>query len=147
MSESEKKILELLEHKRITVEEAHRLLSLLRSEGPREGPPGAGPGTRTVKAKYLRVTVQPDPEHERAADVDRVNIRVPMALLRSGMKFTSLLPEEARDKVSGALRNKGIDIDVRNLKEEDFDELIEALSELEVDVRGSDGEVVKVFVE
>ncbi len=148
MSDSEKKILELLEDKRITVEEAHRLLGALRSEGgPREGPPKAEARARTVKAKYLRVTVQPDPEHERASDVDRVNIRVPMALLRSGMKFTSLLPDQARDKVSGALRDKGIDFDMRNLKEEDFDELVEALSELEVDVRGSDGEVVKVFVE
>jgi len=63
------------------------------------------------------------------------------------MKFTSLLPPEARDKVTGALREKGIDFDMRNLKPEDLDELLEALSDLEVDVASSDGETVKVFVE
>jgi len=63
------------------------------------------------------------------------------------MKFTSLLPPEARDKVTGALHEKGIDFDMRNLKPEEIDELLEALSELEVDVAGSDGETVKVFVE
>jgi phenylpyruvate tautomerase PptA (4-oxalocrotonate tautomerase family) len=36
---------------------------------------------------------------------------------------------------------------MRNVKPEDLDELIEALSELEVDIVGSDGEVVKVSVE
>jgi phenylpyruvate tautomerase PptA (4-oxalocrotonate tautomerase family) len=36
---------------------------------------------------------------------------------------------------------------MRNLKPHDLDELIEALTDLEVDVATSDGEVVKVFVE
>ncbi len=148
MSESQKKILEMLENKKINVDEAYRLLGLLRAEGgPGTSPAKAEPGTQTARAKYLRVTVQPDPEHERSGNVDRVNVRVPMSLIRSGMKFSSLLPEQARDKVGFALREKGIDFDMRNVKSEDLDELIDALSELEVDVRSSDGEVVKVFVE
>ncbi|MFU8796234.1 MAG: SHOCT-like domain-containing protein [Dehalococcoidia bacterium] len=148
MSESQKKILELLENKKITVDEAQRLLGALRGEeGHHEAHVLRDRTARPSRGKYLRVTVQPDPEHEGAGDVDRVNVRVPMSLIRSGMKFTSLLPDQARDKVSGALREKGIDFDMRNLKPEDFDELIEALSELEVDVRSSDGEMVKVFVE
>jgi len=148
MSESQKKILELLENKKITVDEAQRLLSALRGEeGHHEGHVLRDRTPKPARGKYLRVTVQPDPEHERAGNVDRVNVRVPMSLIRSGMKFSSLLPEEARDKVGGALRDKGIDFDMRNLKPEDFDELIDALSELEVDVRSSDGEMVRVFVE
>jgi hypothetical protein len=78
--------------------------------------------------------------------VERVNVRVPLSLIRSGMKFTSLLPPEARDKVTGALHEKGIDFDIRNLKPEDLDEIIEALNDLEVDVV-SNKDVVKVFVE
>jgi len=74
-------------------------------------------------------------------------VRVPMALIRSGIKLTSLLPTEARDKVADALREKGMDFDMRNLKPQDLDELIEALTDLEVDVASSDGEIVKVFVE
>ena len=49
--------------------------------------------------------------------------------------------------MNGALREKGIDFDVRNVKPEDIEELIEALSDLEVDVVSSEGEKVKVFVE
>ena len=160
MSESQKKILELLETKAITVDEAQRLLSALSGEeGHHEAhalrervlglarPPRPPMPPMPSRGKYLRVSVQPDPEHEGAGKVDRVNVRVPMSLIRSGMKFTSLLPKEARDKVGVALRDKGIDFDMRNIKPEDFDELIEALSELQVDVRSADGEIVKVFVE
>jgi hypothetical protein len=133
MSESQKKILEMLANKKISVDEAYRLLSVLEPEGS--------------ASEYLRVTVVPGPSHEHGHRGDLVNVRVPMSLIRSGMKFTSLLPSEARDKVTGALRDKGIDFDTRNLKPEELDEFIDALSELEVKVLGSDGEIVKVFVE
>jgi len=36
---------------------------------------------------------------------------------------------------------------MRNLKPEELDELLEALSDFEVDVVSSDGETVKVFAE
>ena len=147
MDENRKRILEMLAQNKISTDEAYRLLSALESEGnTSEGTPKAGTAAR-MKSKYLRVCILSGSEHEHGGKSDRVNIRVPMALIRSGMKFTSLLPPEARDKVTGALREKGIDFDMRNLKSEDLDELLEALSDLEVDVAGSDGETVKVFVE
>ena len=147
MSENQKRILEMLTSNKISVDEACRLLSVLEPEGSApESTPKAGTAERT-ESQYLRVCVVSGPEHEHGHNGDRVNVRVPMALMRSGMKFTSLLPPEARDKVTGALREKGIDFDMRNLKPEDLDELLEALSDLEVDVVSSDGETVKVFVE
>jgi len=95
----------------------------------------------------LRVTVLPNPEKERSGDYDRVNIRVPMSLIRAGIKLTSLIPSEARDKVNLALHEKGIDFDARNMRPEDIEELIGALSDLEVDVISKSGESVRVFVE
>jgi hypothetical protein len=146
-SENRKKILEMLADKKISVDDAYRLLNTIDTA---ESGQDSTPKTETagkVKPKYFRVTVLPDPEHEHSEKVDRVNIRVPMSLIRAGIKLTSLIPPEARDKVNGALREKGIDFDVRNLKPEDLEELIAALSDLEVDVVSSKGEKVKVFVE
>jgi hypothetical protein len=147
MTESRKKILEMLAEKKISVDDAYRLLNTIdSSESGQEGMTKTGTAGK-VKPKYLRVTVLPDPEHEHSKNVDRVNVRVPMSLIRAGIKLTSLIPVEARDKVNGALREKGIDFDVRNIKPEDIEELIGALSDLEVDVVSSTGEKVKVFVE
>lgn len=147
MSDNKKKILEMLAENKISVDDAYRLLSAVEGgEGRRESTGKAEPAFKG-KAKYLRVTVLPDPESDRSGNYDRVNVRVPMSLIRAGIKFTSLIPSEARDKVNLALHEKGIDIDERNMKPEDIEELIGALSDLEVDVVSKTGEKVKVFVE
>ena len=147
MSENQKKILEMLADKKISVDEAHRLLSALKTEGEAESTAEAGAtGKVKPKAKYLRVCVVPGPGHQHDEDAEVVNVRVPMSLIRSGMKFTSLLPPEARDRVTGALGEKGINLDMRSMKPEDLEEVIGALEDLEVKVV-SDKEIVKVFVE
>ena len=146
MSENQKKILEMLANKKISVDEAYRLLSALKTE---TDAPEDGGGAKTAgkpKPKYLHVCVVPGHGHEHDLDAEVVNVRVPMALIRSGMKFTSLLPSEARDKVTDALNEKGINLDMRNMKPEDLEEIIGALRDLEVNVV-NDKEVVRVFVE
>jgi hypothetical protein len=146
MTDNQKRILEMLAEKKISTEEAYRLLNALdRDEGGQSETPRVQTGT-ALNPKYLRVTVTPkegaDPEH-----ADRVNVRVPMSLVRAGIKLTSLIPHDATDKINDALREKGINFDVRNIKAEDIEELIYALGELEVDVETGHGEKVKVFVE
>jgi len=147
MDENKKKILEMLADNKISTDEAYRLLSALETERSTSEGTKKSETTSRMKSKYLRVHIVSSPEREHGHEEDRVNVRVPMTLIRAGMKFTSLLPPEARDKVTGALRDKGVDFDMRNLKPEDMDEFLEALSELEVDVAGSDGETVKIYVE
>ena len=146
-TDNKKRILEMLAENKISADDAYRLLSAIDGgEGGRESADKAETAVKG-KAKYLRVTVLPDPEAERTGNYDRVNIRVPMSLIRAGIKLTSLIPSEARDKVNLALHEKGIDFDERNMKPEDIEELIGALSDLEVDVISKTGEKVKVFVE
>ena len=147
MSDNKKKILEMLAQNKINADDAYRLLSAIDGgEGRRESTTKAETSFKG-KAKYLRVTVLPNPEKEKSGDYDRVNIRVPMSLIRAGIKLTSLIPSEARDKVNLALHEKGIDFDARNMRPEDIEELIGALSDLEVDVISKSGESVRVFVE
>jgi hypothetical protein len=147
MSENQQRIPEMLAENKISTAEAYRLRSALETgRGTSEGTVKSQTTAR-MKSKYLRVHMVSGSDYEHGHQEDHVNVRVPMTLIRAGMKFTSLLPPEARDKVNGALHEKGIDFDMRNLKPEDMDELLEALSDLEVDVAGSDGETVKVFVE
>ncbi len=161
MSENQKKILEMLADKKISVDEAHRLLSALKAETGAPERTGEAGTTGKPKPKYLRVCVTPrhgqehqgheheeheHEEHQHDRHAELVNVRVPMSLIRSGMKFTSLLPDGARDKVTDALHEKGINLDMRNMKPEDLEEIISALDDLEVNVV-SDKEVVRVYVE
>ena len=146
MSENQKKILDMLANKKISVDEAYRLLSALKTETSAPESTAGADITGKPKKKYLRVCVAPGAGHEHDEDAELVNVRVPMSLIRSGMKLSSLLPSEARDKVTEALDEKGINLDMRNMKPEDLEEIITALDELEVNVV-NDKEVVRVFVE
>ena len=142
MSDSQRRILDLLAEKKISVDEAQRLLSLTEpdkdtgTKGPEES---AGP---RGKPRYFRVQVQP----EAGSGKESVNVRIPMALIHAGMKFSALIPAHASEEVNEALREKGVDFDVRNLKPEDFEELVVALTDLEVDIKGG-REKVHIYVE
>jgi len=147
MSENKKKILEMLAAGKISAEEALKLLNAVDAgEGAQEKTRRVESDTK-VKPKYLRVTVTPGEGHVDPEHADRVNVRVPMSLIRAGLKLTSLIPPDALDKANNALREKGINFDVRNIKPEDLEELIAALGDMEVDIEGGRGEKVKVFVE
>jgi len=138
MTQNRKKILDMLAKGQINAEEAERLLELVDT-----------PAANTENKKtpqYLRVTIKPGDGEHGSSDVERVNVRVPLALIRAGVKFTSLIPNEAADKVDCALREKGISYNIKNLKDEDIEQLIAALSDLEVDIE--DGKArINVYTE
>jgi hypothetical protein len=152
MSDNRKKILEMLTEKKISADDALRLLDAIdageggKTGAGREDSSGPGAAARS-KHKYLRVTVTPGESHTDPEHADRVNVRIPMSLIRAGIKLGSLIPPEALDKANSALREKGINFDVRNIKPEDIEDLIDALGDMQVDVDSARGDKVKVFVE
>jgi hypothetical protein len=76
-----------------------------------------------------------------------VNVRVPMQLLRAGVKLAGLIPAQAREHVNVALHEQGVQFDLSQIKPENLEELVEQLNDLTVDVEHKeDGETVKVKV-
>jgi len=152
MSETRKKILEMLAEKKISVDEACKLMSAVDKENESGNTPRAEPGVKT-NAKYLRVTVTPGEGPTgngnlfQDGNVGRVNVRIPLSLVRAGIKLSALMPPNTYDKINASLREKGINYDIRNLKPEDIEEIINALGDMQIDVEGGKGEKVKVFVE
>ena len=146
MSENQKKILEMLADKKISVDEAYRLLSLVEPEKGNETASFRTTESNKPLPKYMRVVVQPDPNGGDEASPDKVNIRVPVALIRAGIKLTSVIPPHAVNKANEAIKEKGIDLDLTKIKPDDLEQLVDALSELEVDVQ--DGKAkVRVYME
>jgi len=135
-NDSHKKILEMLSDGKITVEEAAALLSKLQNiDTVEEEVIDTESGeVRKRTPRYLRVVVD-------SANGDKVNVRVPMSLLKTGIKLSALLPGNAAEQMS----SHGFDLS--QLSKLDGDELIEALSDLTVDVDSADGDKVRVFTE
>ena len=138
MSEERKKILEMLAEGKITADEAEKLISAISNQ--REN--NEDNFSKLTMPKYLRVVVEPGPANENP---EKVNIRVPIKLIRAGLKLASFIPKDARNKVNEALHEKGIDADFNKLKPEDIDEIIRQLDDLTVNVEGKEN--VRIFCE
>ena len=143
MNENRKRILEMLAEGKISVDEASRLLTAIDAPST-PGHDGSDSQATRPPAKYLRVVVEP--KDDAGPFSDRVNTRVPMALIRAGIKLTALIPSHATNGINEALKTGGVDVDVGNLKSEDLEQLVDALRDFEIDVE-DDEEHVRVYVE
>jgi hypothetical protein len=144
MSEDRSRILNMLGEGKITAEEAERLLDALDARtgavGAPDGPAIKGDPTPLIAAlpKYLYVKVM-------AENGDNVDVKIPIALVRSGLKLTSLIPPQAMDQINDSMSEHGMSVDFSNLKPEDIDELVEALREMEINVDSANGDKVRVY--
>jgi predicted TIM-barrel fold metal-dependent hydrolase len=76
----------------------------------------------------------------------RVNVRVPLQLLRAGVKLAALLPPQALNRANAELSKSGWPIDLTQLKPEQLEALIEHLDDMTVEVDAPDA-TVRVFCE
>lgn len=150
MNEHRRQILQMLAEGKISADEAERLIAAM------EAPPsfstfsdsGSSTATKT-RPKYLRVVV--DSEDDGGHDgPTKVNVRVPMQLLRAGVRLAGLIPAQALNRANHAMQEKGVPIDLSQIKPENLEELVEQLNDLTVDVdqKEAGGKVkVRVFCE
>lgn len=144
MGEERRRILEMLATGKISADEADRLLDAMVALSPSERPANERTATMTTGKlpRYLRVMVENGAEEGG----ETVNIRIPMQLLRAGIKLAAIIPPAAQHKVEEAMASQGMSFKLSDLTPEMLDELIAGLGELMVDVNDKD-ERVRVFCE
>lgn len=148
MNEERKSILDLLAAGKVTADEAERLLAALDSS-PTSSAAGSPPPAqgRPKAPKYLHVVVEAD---ESTTGIrggpTTVNVRVPMQLLRAGVRLAGLIPTQAHDQLDEAFSKHGVPITLSQIKPENLEELIDHLGDLTVDVDGEDENKTRVHV-
>ncbi len=138
MTMETKKVLEMLAEGKISTEDAERLPDKLTPSGS-----GSGPSERQARKggpaagqrhRFHRILVD-------SPDRDQVNVRIPLAFMRTGMKLLAVLPPRVNER----LAEKGIDLSAfTGLEGQD---LVAALEELNLDVEGRDRKKVRIFCE
>jgi hypothetical protein len=142
MNDQRKQILQMLSDGKINVDEAERLLEALgkNESAPTEteiSEPGDG-----KKPKFLYVKVEG--ESEEHGGHENVNIKIPIVLLKAGIKLGSMMPEHARTKINSHLSEKGLNIDLNHIDPEHVDAILEALRESTIDI-DSEHKKVKIY--
>lgn len=151
MNEHRRQILEMLSQGKITADEAERLLVALDRGATETAAGDSRPSGFKTKYKYLRVLVDSENGGDPHQGPVRVNVRIPMQLLRAGVRLAGLIPPQAREHVNEALRQNGIPFDLSQIKPENLQEVVDQLADLTVDVDVNNdskhpGEKVKVRV-
>lgn len=135
---------------KINVDEAQRLLTLVGPLGDEESKQEKASQKSKTLPRYIHVIVEPGPGVTRSDGEshahNKVNIRVPLNLIRAGMKFATLMPSDTADHVDKAFKEKGLSFDIKKLKDEDLQELISALEESEINV-DNDREMIRIYSE
>jgi len=133
MSAETKRILELLAEGKISKEDAERLLDKLSASAggdasQKEKAPEGG-AAASCKPRVMRIIVE-RPGHEQ------VNIRMPLALTRTGANIMAVLPLGVTQKLAE------LGIDVVNLNS-----MSGAIEDMHIDVDKGNGKRVQIFCE
>jgi hypothetical protein len=137
MNEERRQVLQMLGEGTITADEAERLLDAVERDQPEP------PARTKARPKYLRVLIEEAAEDDEAG---RINIRVPLQLLRAGVKLVSLVPPPALARANLELGKAGVPMDLTQLKPQDIEALIEQLDDVTVDIL-EPGSKVQIFCE
>ena len=125
MSEETRKVLEMLSNGKISVQEAEQLLQAVTA-------PSQSADEKKAEPKYFRVLVNKPAREGKKAEA--VNIRVPMTVVRGGLRLGSLFPGMlAKKKVQLA---NGSELDLSKVTYTDLEAMIKDIGELTVDVDG-----------
>jgi hypothetical protein len=137
MSDDTRRILDLLAQGKISVDDAHKLITAIggRSDAPADAPGDAPP----PKMRYLMIAVH-KPANEHRAEKD-VKIRVPMAVVRGGMRLGAIIPGFGGERVQAHLRERGIDVDLSKLDPAMIESMLTDLGEMNIDIDSGKAQV------
>jgi len=148
MNEHRRQVLQMLSEGKISADEAERLIAAMEPPAYMSSESGSGSAGR-ARPKYLRVVVDSEDDGGHNGPT-KVNVRVPMQLLRAGVRLAGLIPASALHRANSAMQDQGIPIDLSQIKPENLEELVEHLNDLTVDVDQKDANTkvkVRVFCE
>ncbi len=142
MSDETRRVLDLLAQGKVTVEEAEQLLQALKEQSVKQESAAKSDTGGPVKPRFMRIQVH-KPGKDGGRDKD-VNIRVPMAVLRGGLRLGTMIPG-FHASIGARLRDSGIALDLSKIDPAALESLLVDMGELNID--NQDGESVRITYE
>jgi hypothetical protein len=142
MSDDTRRILDLLAQGKVTVDEAEQLMGAIGAP-PAQASAAAAPPTpddaERPKPRWVRINVHKTAK-EGKHDKD-VNIRVPIAIVRSGMRLGALIPGLAGDQVAARMRERGLDVDFSKLDAAAIESVLKELGDTNIEIDSGKAQV------
>ena len=146
-----RRVLDLLSQGKITVDEADRLLKAVGGDRPAEAAAGAAPADGK-RLRWFRINIH-KPAKELGHKAKDVNIRVPIAVVKGGMRLGAIIATFAGEKAAHRMKARGVDLDLPTVMGDlsrmngaEFDAFMSSLDDMNIEIE--DGKsVVRITAE
>jgi hypothetical protein len=140
MSDESRRVLDLLAQGKITVDEADQLLRALASQSTPSAESAQGASEAAPKKpRFIRIAVH-KPARGKDAPED-VTIRVPLPMIKGGMRLGALLPGFMGEKLTARMREKGLDLDFSKLDPAALEAIFGEMNDGAIDVESGEKRV------
>jgi hypothetical protein len=125
MSEETRRVLEMLSQGKVSVQEADQLLQAVAA-------PSGTADEKKAEPRFFRILVNKPAREGKKAEA--VNIRVPITVVRGGLRLSALFPGLlGKKKIQ---MDNGSELDLSKVTYTDLEAMIKDIGELTVDVDG-----------
>ena len=149
MSDDTRRILELVAQSKITVDEAQQLLAAITTPAAvaDTAPAAADPADpNRPRPRWMRIAIHKTGREGRR-DKD-VNIRVPVAVVRGGMRLGSIIATFAGEKAAQRMKDRGVELDMPAINGDlskmngpEFDASLKTLDEMNIEINDGKSQV------
>jgi hypothetical protein len=134
-----RRILDMLSQGKITVDEADRLIKATSADRPAE-PATADAATDGKRVRWFRINIHKPAKDQMHTPKD-VNIRVPVAVVKGGMRLGAIIATFAGEKAAQRMKERGLDLDLSTINGDlsrmngaEFDTFLKSLDDMNIEI-------------
>ena len=140
MSDETRRVLDLLAQGKVTVDEADRLIKALSADRPADTAAADAATDDKPRARWFRINIH-KPAKDDAHQPKDVNIRVPIAVVKGGMRLGAIIATFAGEKAAKQMKERGLDLDLSTINGDlsrmngaEFDAFMKSLDDMNIEI-------------
>ena len=135
-----RRILEMLSQGKITVDDADRLIQAVSADRAAASAPADTAADAKPRARWFRINIH-KPAKDEAHQPKDVNIRVPIAVAKGGMRLGAIIATFAGEKAAQRMKARGLDLDLSAINGDlsrmngaEFEAFMKSLDEMNIEI-------------
>jgi hypothetical protein len=135
-----RRILDLLSQGKITVDDADRLIKAMSADVPAGTTVTETAADGGQRARWFRINIR-KPASDQAHKPKDVNIRVPIAVVKGGMRLGAIIATFAGEKAALRMKQRGLDLDLSTINGDlsrmngaEFEAFLKSLDDMNIEI-------------
>ena len=135
-----RRVLDMLSQAKISIDDADRLIKAMRMERPADSATTDQAADSRPPVRWFRINIH-KPAKDEAHKPKDVNIRVPIAVVKGGMRLGAIIATFAGEKAAQRMKERGLDLDLSTINGDlsrmngaEFDTFMKSLDDMNIEI-------------